>query len=100
MFAFRMFELVATIQICVQNWKTFPMIFTRKLNKIKHRIEHSLNTAVDIGSTMNPFSPASFLPKTLSRKLDFCLLTLMKFNVLEFDVDMKNRIFYALNIIY
>ena len=27
-FAFRMFELVAAIQICIQNWKTFPMIFT------------------------------------------------------------------------
>ena len=36
-----MFELVAAIQICIQNWKTFPMIFTRKRNKIKHRIEHS-----------------------------------------------------------
>ena len=43
-FAFRMFDLVAAIQICIQNWKTFPMIFTRKLNKIKHRAEHSQNT--------------------------------------------------------
>ena len=34
-FAFRMFELVAAIQICIQNWKTLPMIFTRKRNKIK-----------------------------------------------------------------
>ena len=42
--AFRMFELVAAIQICIQNWKTFPMIFTRKRNKIKHRIEHSQKT--------------------------------------------------------
>ena len=49
---------------------------------------------------MNPFFPASFLPKTLSRKLDFCLLTLMKFNILEFDADIKNRIFKALNIVY
>ena len=40
-FAFRMFELVAVIQICIQNWKTFPMILTRKQNKIKHQIEHS-----------------------------------------------------------
>ena len=56
--------------------------------------------SVDIESTMDPFFPASFLPKTLSQKLDFCLLTLMKFNVLEFDADIKNRIFYTLNIIY
>ena len=40
MFAFRTFELVAAVQICMQNWKTFPMIFTRKDNKIKHGIEH------------------------------------------------------------
>ena len=38
MFAFRTFELVAAVQICIQNWKTFPMIFTRKHNKIKHQI--------------------------------------------------------------
>ena len=49
---------------------------------------------------MNPFFPASFLPETLSRKLDFCLLTLMNFNALEFKADVKNRIFYALNIMY
>ena len=56
--------------------------------------------SVDIESTMNLFFPTTFLPKTLSGKLDFCLLTLMKLNVLEFDADIKNRIFYALNIIY
>ena len=44
MFALGMFELVATIQICIQNWKTFPVIFTRKLHKIKHRMEHSKKT--------------------------------------------------------
>ena len=33
-FAFRVFELVAAIQTCIQNWKTFPMIFTRLRNKI------------------------------------------------------------------
>ena len=49
---------------------------------------------------MKPFFPATFLPKTLSRKLDFCLLTLMNFNALEFKTDFKNRIFYALNIMY
>ena len=49
---------------------------------------------------MNPFFPTSFLPNTLSQKLDFCLLTLVKFNVLEFDADIKNRIFYTLNIMY
>ena len=49
---------------------------------------------------MNLVFPTSCLSKTLSRKLDFCLLTLMKFNVLEFKADFKNRIFYALNIIY
>ena len=49
---------------------------------------------------MNPFFPTTFLPKTLSRKLDFCLLTLMKFNALELKADIKNRIFYALNIMY
>ena len=43
-FAFRMFELTAAIRISLQNWKTFPMIFTRKFIKIKHRIEHSQNT--------------------------------------------------------
>ena len=41
-----------------------------------------------------------FLPKTLSQKLELLLLTLMKFNVLEFDADIKNRIFYTLNRIY
>ena len=40
--------------------------------------------SVDIESTMNPFFLASFLSKTLSRKLDFCLLILKNFNVLEF----------------
>ena len=49
---------------------------------------------------MNPFFPAGFLPKTLSRKLDFCLLVLLKYNVLEFDADIKNRTFYIMNIIY
>ena len=49
---------------------------------------------------MNPFFPTTFLPITLSRKLDFCLLTLMDFNVFKFKVDFKNRIFYALNIMY
>ena len=49
---------------------------------------------------MNPFFSTSFLPKTLSQKLDFCLLTLMNFNALEFKADFKNRTFYALNIIY
>ena len=68
-FAFRMFELVAAIQICIQNWKTFSMIFTRKLNKIKHRKNPHRTPSVDIGSTMNPFFPTSFLPKTLSRFL-------------------------------
>ena len=53
-----------------------------------------------VKSTMNPFFPTTFLPKTLSRKLDFCLLTLMNFNDLEFKADFKNRIFYALNIMY
>ena len=44
-FAFRIFELVAAIQICIQNWKTFPIIFTKKKhNKIKHQIEHSQKT--------------------------------------------------------
>ena len=38
---------------------------------------------------MNPFFLARFLGKTLSRKLDFCLLTLMKFNVMEIDADIK-----------
>ena len=56
--------------------------------------------SVDIESTMNPFLHTTFLPKTLSQKLDFCLLTLMKFNILEFDADIKNRIFYTMNIIY
>ena len=69
MFAFRMFELVGAIQICKQNRKTFPMIFTRKLNKAKHQ-----RLSVDIESTMNTFFPTSLLPKTLSRKFDFCLL--------------------------
>ena len=55
---------------------------------------------VDIESTMNPFFPTSFLPKTLSQKLDFCLLTLMNFSALEFKADFKNRIFYALNIMF
>ena len=49
---------------------------------------------------MNPFFATTFLPKTLSRKLDFCLLTLMSFDALEFKADFKNRIFYALNIMY
>ena len=49
---------------------------------------------------MNPFFPTTFLPETLSRKLDFCLLTLMNFNALEFKADFKNQIFYALNIMY
>ena len=53
-----------------------------------------------VKSTMNPSFPATFLPKTLSRKLDFCLLTLMNFNDLEFKADFKNRIFYAMNIMY
>ena len=88
-FAFRMFELVAAIQICAQNWKTFPMI-TKKKNT-EQNTQRTLS--VDIESTMNPFFP---FPKTLSRKLDFCLLTLMKFNVLEFYADIENRIFYAL----
>ena len=95
-----MFELVAAIQICIQNWKTFPMILTRKFSKIKHRIEHHRRLLDDIESTMNPFFPTTFLPKTLSRKLHFCLLTLMSFNALEFKADFKNRIFYALNIMY
>ena len=43
-FAFRMFELVAAIQICIKNWKTFPMIFNRKRNKINHQIDHSQQT--------------------------------------------------------
>ena len=47
---------------------------------------------------MNPFFPATFLPKTLSRKLDFCIVASMNFNALEFKVDFKTRIFYALNI--
>ena len=34
------FELIAAIQIYIQNWKTFSMIFTRKRKKIKQRIEH------------------------------------------------------------
>ena len=100
MFAFKMFELVATIQICIQNWKTFLMIFTRKRNKINTEQNTHRRLSVDIESIMNPLFPTSFLPKTLSRKLDFCLLTLMNFNVLEFDADIKNRIFYKLNIIY
>ena len=74
------------------------MIFTRKRNKIKHRIEHSQKTISDIVSTTNPFFATTFLPKTLSQKLNFFLLTLMKFNALEFKADFKNRIFYALNI--
>ena len=49
---------------------------------------------------MNPFFPTSFQSETLSRKLDFCLLSLMKLKVLEFDADIKNRIFYALNLVY
>ena len=53
---------------------------------------------VDIESTMKPFIPTTFISKTLSRKLNFCLLTLMNFNVLEFKADLKNRIFYAVNI--
>ena len=93
MFAFRMFKLVAAVQICIQNWKTFPVIFTRNFNKIKHLIEHSQ-------SRMNPFFATTFLPKTLLRKLDFCLLTLMNFNALEYKVDFKNWIFYALKIMY
>ena len=99
-FPFRMFELVAAIQICIQTWNTFPMIFTRNLNKIKHRIEHSQNTISSYRIHNESVFPASFLPKTLSRKLDFCLLTLMNFNALEFTADFKNRIFYALNIMY
>ena len=79
-----------------------------KLEDISHDIyqktqqNKTLNRtlSVDIESTMNPFFLTSFLPKTLSRKLDFCLLTLMKFDVLEFDTDIKNRIFYTLNKIY
>ena len=57
-FTFRMFELVAAIQVCIQNWNTFPMIFTRKLNKINHRIEHSqkIISSYTVESTMNPFS--------------------------------------------
>ena len=49
---------------------------------------------------MNLFFPTNFPPKTLSQKLDFCLMTLMNFNVLEFKADFRNRIFYALNVIY
>ena len=60
MFAFRMFELVAAIQICIQNWKTFFMIFTRKCNKIKHQKNIHRKLSVDIESTMNSFFPTSF----------------------------------------
>ena len=49
---------------------------------------------------MNPFFPKTFLPKTLSRKLDFCLLALINFNALGFKADFKNRIFYAMNVTY
>ena len=42
---------------------------------------------------MNQFSPTRFLPETLSRRLDFCLQTLMNFNVLEFEADFRNPIF-------
>ena len=69
-------------------------------NKTLNRTLTEHDQLVDIESTMNPFFPTSFLPETLSRKLDFCLLTLMRFNVLEFDADIKNQIFYTLNIIY
>ena len=95
MFAFGVFESVAAIQICIQNWKTPPMIITRKRNKTPNRTltEHYRIHNESVFHT-------SFLPKTLSRKLDFCLLTLMNFNVLEFKTDLKNRIFYALNIMY
>ena len=87
-----MFELVAAIQICIQNWN--DIYRKTQQNKTPNR-----RLSVVIESTMNPFFPASFLPKTLSRKLDFCYLTLMKFNVLEFDADIKSPIFYTLNII-
>ena len=68
-------------------------------NKTPNRTLHR-RLSVDIESTMNPFFPTTFLPKTLSQKLDFCLLTLMTFNALEFKADLKNRIFYALNVMY
>ena len=87
MLAFRIFELVAAIQI----WKDISHDIYQKTqqNKTPNR-----TLSVGIESTMNLFFPTSFLPKTLSRK-DFCLLTLMKFNVLEFDADITNRIFYV-----
>ena len=70
-------------------------------NKTPNRtLTDFISLSVDIESTMNPFFPTSFLPKTMSQKLDFYFLTLMKFNVLEFDADIKNRIFYTLNLIY
>ena len=71
----------------------------KKLENISHNITHR-RLSVDIESTMNPFFPAIFLPKTLSRKPDFSLVTLMNFKVLQFKADFKNGIFYALNIIY
>ena len=49
---------------------------------------------------MNPFFSTNFLPKTLSQKLDFCLLTLMNFNILEFKADFENQIFYEQNVMY
>ena len=72
----------------------------QKTQQNKHRIDTHRTLSVDIESIMNPFFTARFVPKTLSRKLDFCLLTLMKFHVLEFDADTKNRLFYTLNTLY
>ena len=39
--------------------------------------------SVDIESAMNPFFLTSFLPRTVSRKLDLCLLTLLNFDALD-----------------
>ena len=69
-------------------------------NKTPNRTLTKHHQLISNPHTMNPFFLASFLLKTLSRKLDFCLVTFMNFNVLEFEADFKNRIFYALNIIY
>ena len=90
MFVFRMFELVAAIQLCMHTkLEDIPHDICQKTqqNKTPNRTltEHS----VDIESSMNPFFPTSFLPKTLSRKLDYCHLTLMKFNVMELTLILK-----------
>ena len=49
---------------------------------------------------MNLFFPTTFLPKTFSRKLDFCLLTLMNFNALEFKADFINTVSTSLSIFF